>query len=1023
MHRLLQRQLQKALGLEDDGDVEAWLAQRTDSHQEDSQTWVSGLDVMGFLRGVNAAYERYERDIALCDRSLNLSSEELHQLNERLHQELLSQSKVLASLRQTANQLLMASGQPLLEEDFGGLEYLTQLMSQMVQQREQTQKDLEETLFQMKRVIIEKAANAIVTMDATGRIHSFNAAAERLFGYAVDQIVGQSVKLLMPAHYHAAYDQSLRSYLETGIRHIIGVATELEGSRSDGSTVPVELTVSEMVVGGVRMFVGIMTDITLRKQSENRLRHSEATVRAIVETAVNGIITIDVTGTVRLFNPAAETLFGYQAEQVIGQNVKMLMPSPYREAHDGYLRRYLESGARTIIGVGREVEGRRRDGSTFPLNLAVSELGIGDERMFVGILTDLTSRKAVEQALIDARELADQANRLKGDFLANMSHEIRTPMNAIMGMTHLALQTHLTDKQREYLSKIQYSARNLLGILNDILDFSKIEAGKLTMEHIEFRLDEVLDNLVNMIGAKAEEKGLLLEVSRAESVPEVLVGDPLRLGQVLINLGNNAVKFTETGHIRLSVARLEDTNARIRLSFIIQDTGIGMSEEQREKLFQAFIQADSSTTRRYGGTGLGLSICKRLVSLMGGEIQVESHPGSGSTFRFTALFDGEGFATGSAAREDGRSRRHKSTTKRRDGEAIHGILGAHVLLVEDNRINQQVATELLESNGLFVTLASNGLEALDWLDRKSFDLVLMDVQMPKMDGYAVAREMRRDPRWHNLPILAMTAHVMAGDREKCLAAGMDDHIAKPIDPDLLFEALVSWIAAGRREGRPGCPAPDAVPEERLPKGLTAIDIPAGVRKTGGKASFFKKLLLEFHKDYHDVASRMRHLVTCGDGAGALRLAHTLKGVAGSLGALPLAQAAMKLETCLNTGHCHADAAELTLLEQRATVLWAELAPWVHEQASTPVLPTRRTETILVNMDEVTQRVQELVRLLRSGHSKSGAKLAELRRMAGDPTGGPLLEMAARIEEYEFDAALACLLDWAGSFQIRIPEGA
>jgi two-component system sensor histidine kinase/response regulator len=1031
MHSLLRRQLQRAFGLEDGQDVEVFLAQRRASVGTASDQLLSGMDVERFLRSISHTYERYERDLALCDRSLNLSSEELCQVNDRLQRELTSQSRVLASLRRTANELLQALGQPLLEDDVEGLESLTQLMFQMVQQREQTQRDLEETLSQMRRVIIEKAANAIITIDVSGQIRSFNEAAERLFGYPAAIIVGQNVMQLMPEEFRAMHARDLAGFLDTGISAVIGTTTEQEAQRADGTRVPIELTVSEMVVGGMRMFVGIMIDITMRKRSEDELRRSEATIRAIVETAVNGIVTIDASGVIRSFNPAAERLFGHAAEEIIGQNVSLLMPSPYREEHDSYLQRYMESGnSRRIIGGGREVTGMRRDGTTFPLDLAVSEMGIEGERMFVGILTDLTAHKTVEQALVDAREMADQANRLKSDFLANMSHEIRTPMNAIMGMTHLALQTHLTDKQRDYLNKIQYAARNLLGIINDILDFSKIEAGKMVMETIEFRLDDVLDHLHSMIDVKAEEKGLVVRVSCPEHVPGLLVGDPLRLGQVLVNLANNAVKFTERGYILIGIERMYREEQRVQLEFTVQDTGIGMSDEQRANLFHAFMQADSSTTRCYGGTGLGLSICKRLVAMMGGEIHVESRRGYGSVFRFAAWF---GCPAVPAVEDDGSGppeepRRTRSPSRTRDVETIRGILGAHVLLVEDNAINQQVATELLEANGLFVTVANNGTEALERLGRETYDLVLMDIQMPGMDGYTATRLIRQNPRFRTLPILAMTAHAMAGDREKCLAAGMDDHIVKPIDPDRLFDALVTWIVASDRGGAQPMQqeiahtAPDAAAglPDAVPNRFTSIDMAAGLRQVGGKQPFFRKLLREFVSDYQNIAARMRTLLVLGDTQTLMRLAHTVKGVAGSLGAKPLSEAARKVESALRTGQpVESCAMLLDELERHASTLFLELVPLVQE--TVPALATEAGGPDVLDVASVTPLVQELVRLLRLGHSQCAARVTTLHGLIGHLADNPVGELEGYLEEFEFEPALECLLAWAGRVGIRIQQ--
>ncbi len=549
--------------------------------------------------------------------------------------------------------------------------------------------------------------------------------------------------------------------------------------------------------------------------------------------------------------------------------------------------------------------------------------------------------------LDEARSEAEDATKAKSEFLANMSHEIRTPMNAIMGMAHLAMKTDLTAKQYDYLKKVDISAKSLLGIINDILDFSKIEAGKMDMESVDFQLEDTLDNISTLVGIKTQEKGLELLFKTDPAVPRALVGDPLRLGQILINLSNNAVKFTDTGEIVVATELVKKDKAQVTLKFSVHDTGIGMTAEQAAKLFQPFAQADSSTTRKYGGTGLGLTISKRLAEMMGGEIWVESQPGQGSTFSFTANFGlgkerakkrfkpaselrgmkvlvvddnatsrsilqemlesfsfevslassgEEGITELEAASKDKpfelvimdwkmpgmdgieaskRIKDHKGLSKippiilvtaygreevmqqaeqvglegfllkpvnpsmlfdaimqafgeavpetsriaqrhEQEAEALKHIQGARVLLVEDNEINQQVAKEILEGAGLIVTLANNGQEAVNAVKESNYDAVLMDVQMPVMDGYTATRKIREwEVGMRNaecgmgnkigedsdlkseintvVPIIAMTAHAMAGDEDKSLQAGMNGHVTKPIDPDQLFATLQKWI--------------------------------------------------------------------------------------------------------------------------------------------------------------------------------------------------------------------------------------
>ncbi|MBI4913409.1 MAG: response regulator [Acidobacteria bacterium] len=660
--------------------------------------------------------------------------------------------------------------------------------------------------------------------------------------------------------------------------------------------------------------------------------------------------------------------------------------------------------------------------------------------------TDLLQRLLQETR--ESRERAEVATRAKSEFLANMSHEIRTPMNAILGFAGLALKQELNPKLRDYLQKIASSGHHLLGIINDILDFSKIEANKLELESVPFQLLDVLSQVADMFSHKASEKDLELIVGASPQVQGWLVGDPLRLGQVLVNLVGNALKFTHEGHIRVKVDVVEQGDANVRLRFTVEDSGIGMSPAQLSKLFQAFSQADTSTTREYGGTGLGLTISKRLVEKMGGEFCVMSTPGAGSTFTFTANFPvsqepgvvvrrapqeleglkvlvvddsplaremledqlrGFGFqvttaGSGGAAlqeldakpfdlvlmdwkmpgmdgiettrkiKEDprlatipavimvtafGREEVMRAAEKsgiraflikpvnpsllldsildvlgREAVSALKGpdeagvtaaerrLAGVRILLVEDNLINQQVAKEILESASIRVDIASSGLEAVHKVDQKRYDAVLMDIQMPDMDGYEATARIREKSRHADLPIIAMTAHAIGGYREECLAAGMNDYLTKPVDPQRLFETLSTWVREPKPAEEEHPPeAPPASAAEGQPLALPMMDVPRALARVNGKVTLLRSLLRSL-LDEQPPESLIGEALAQGDAEGAFRAAHTQKGVAGTLAVGAVEEAARVLEALLRNpgnldsqeirealqrfGECHAE---------------------------------------------------------------------------------------------------------------------
>ncbi len=988
------------------------------------------------------------------------------------------------------------------------------------------------------RLLLESAAEGIFGVGGDGLVNFINPAGLKMLGFSETDVIGEKIH---PLVHHSRSDGSPYPIEECPMYHsltegTIGNVDDEVLWRKDGTSFPVEYTSVPIrkdgsVIGSVVLF----RDIAERKHAEEELRKLSS---AVEQSPVSVVIT-DPDGIIEYVNPKFTEVTGYSIEEALGQNPSILNAGIQSSEFYKELWDTIKSG-HTWQG---EFANKRKNGEIYWENAVISPIRDVENRVthYVAVKEDITERKQKDQELKEAKETAELATRAKSDFLANMSHEIRTPMNAIIGMSHLCLGTELQPRQRDYIEKVYGSAQSLLGIINDILDFSKIEAGKLEIEAIPFRLDEVLDNLGNLIAMKAQEKGLELLFDTHPDVPRALTGDPLRLGQILLNLAGNAVKFTETGEIVVRTEPVRITEDEVEIRILVKDTGIGMTMEQCDRLFQSFSQADTSTTRKYGGTGLGLAISKKLTELMGGDIWVESEPGVGSAFILTAVFGRASdmertirkaapteldqlkvlvvddisssreilkatlssfsfrvtcVSSGEDALEaldetstddpfklvlmdwkmpgmDGieaskRIKNHPAlqhmptiimvTSYGReevmqqaekvglDGflikpvtpstllntimavfggkggfrgaarsddawkiKQIGGIRGAHVLLAEDNKINQQVAQELLGQAGLKVTIADNGKEAVAWLGKETFDAVLMDMQMPEMDGYEATHAIRQNPEFKDLPIIAMTANVMAGDREKCLEAGMNDHVAKPIDPDKLFATLVQWIPPREFAPHPTDTEPPASVQagEMLPADLDGIDIETGLKRVGGNRRLYQKLLMDFYQDHRKDDQSIREAINSDNVDVAQRIAHTIKGVSGSIGAAELHRDAENLETALKERDAASYDEFLADLKRSLRQVMQGLI-----MLSTAQKPEKEpsAEADTVDLDTIRPMFDRLRLQLEEMDPDAEETAAILNDKLGAGTQRQLCKtLKAQVDDFEFEAALETLV--------------
>lgn len=832
----------------------------------------------------------------------------------------------------------------------------------------------------------------------------------------------------------------------------------------------------------------------------------------------------DVKGNITYVNDKFCDISGYSSEELMGKNHRILKS-------DGHSQEFYKDLWKTIANGevwNGDIKNFAKDDEYYWVNATIVPFlnDAGKPFQYIAIRTDITRQKEVAAQLEQTLGEAYAATEAKSEFLANMSHEIRTPMNAIIGLTDLCLHTDLSPKQRDYVRKTNTAGRSLLGVINDILDFSKIEAGKMDIESISFSLDKVFDNLWTMVSDSACDKGIELLFSREKDVPFNLIGDPMRLGQILINLVNNAVKFTDEGEIVLYVKVGTKSSDKITLEFEVEDTGIGMTHKQVDGLFQSFSQADTSTSRNYGGTGLGLSICKQLVGMMGGKIWVESEDGKGSKFFFNIDFDIaedklfeevfiadeldglrillvddnasartilksylDNFSFKTTSVNSGQKALTElasaetpydlvlvdwsmpvmnglETTRRimqdsrivsppkvimisaviREGilgedgaEHLSGFLtkpispsslfdsileafgknartslitrgvevvsldkvgpiqGARILLVEDNEVNQQVAFENLMRARFFVDIADNGQIALDMLETNSYDLVLMDVQMPVMDGYEATRRIRADGRYKGLPILAMTANATVEDQAKSFKAGMNAHISKPLDPAKLYNALLEWIDPGERNLPETI---DPIDEEPVSQpDIYGLDMKAGLSRVGNSASAYQKILLKFIEGQTNTIEAIRGGLDEQDQKSTAHAVHTLKGVAGNLGATVLANAAINLERSIKAGTVRSSSEEFLALEHEFNQLFTSISDTMSQLQETPKSKEK------LSHEDLRSRILEIQAHVEEFDTEAEKMLENVLNYITEPEiEERLIEIKKWLAKYEFEAA-------------------
>src|SRR3989338_8074948 len=755
----------------------------------------------------------------------------------------------------------------------------------------QSQAQAEEELQESKnrlQATLDAIPDLLFEVGLNGRIHDYHSPHTDLLAAPPEVFLGKAFADVLPSDVADVCMSAISEAHEKG--RSIGKQYELQLAHG---RFWFELSVSRKPVnpGQEPRFIVLARDITERNQAEGVLRLH----KLVIDTAMNGFWMVDMAGNLRGANEAYAKMSGYTVDELLNMHISQL------DVNEKSAEEVAAHGAKVIAQGYDQFETRhsRKDGRV--IDVEVSARYMPESQSFFAFLRDITEQKRAEYELRElnehleerieqrtleltqAKQLAESANRIKSEFLANMSHEIRTPMNSILGMAHLALKLEAGPKNRDYLQKIKTSGEHLLGIIDDVLDFSRLDAGKLKIDTADFDLSRMLESINNLVAGKAAAKGLELVFDTDASLCFSLRGDPLRLVQVLVNYADNAGKFTEKGRITIRAKKIEESETSCLVRFEVQDTGIGISDAQQAKLFQPFQQLDASSTRRHGGTGLGLAICKQLAGMMHGEVGVDSTPGQGSTFWFSVRLD----KTWWSCRAENKNGTDVPPAM------LAAISGAHILLAENNLFNQQVATEFLENAGATVCVAQNGKEAIDLLSDDHFDCVLMDIQMPVLDGIEAARLIRANPALREMPVIAMTANVSGEDREHCLAAGMNDFIGKPFKP-YTFYAVIAKCLAGRVRPVSGAPAASAAGATRADDpGI--IDLAVLAELVGGNRLKMREFALKFLASARQDMAEVEAALERKDLAALGALGHHIKSPARMAGAMGFANLCQALE--------------------------------------------------------------------------------------------------------------------------------